>query len=446
MLSGMGNQDYQVSDNNQRNITLKRRDCSFTFPVDLHIKSIKDRFGRTTACNITFTDQTISKNKIEQAEKDKEELKRKERLKDEFITVASHELKTPIQPILGYALLARKGMIGEEKAWDGILREARRLQQLVNDILDTSRIESGGLKYYMRKEKINLLLDSIADSERKELREGVKLLVLYDEAEKDLEVELDRSRITQVITNLLSNAMKFTDKGAIIIHSKAFPAENELEIRVSDTGKGISEQVLPGLFERFATNGHGNAQNNKGTGLGLYISKAIVEGHKGKISGYNEVEGGATFLIRLPISQRQQDAADAEALIVEGMNFVSKQQLASALEFFEQAIKLNPNNSKAWYNKGMCLMTLKRSKEDALYCFDKSIEINPLDAEGWNNKGAILEMFENDRDALTCYERALELRSGYSRAWQNKGRLLQRMGNGKAANECFKKACETNLQ
>jgi Flp pilus assembly protein TadD len=140
------------------------------------------------------------------------------------------------------------------------------------------------------------------------------------------------------------------------------------------------------------------------------------------------------------------DATDAEGLNVKGMNLVRKNELRPALECFELAVKLNPNHSKAWYNKGMSLVSLGESKDEALHCFQKAIEINPFDAEAWNNKGAVLAMLGKERDALTCYERATEIKPSYARAWQNKGLLLARMGNKKEAKQCFKYAAEAGLK
>jgi tetratricopeptide (TPR) repeat protein len=147
----------------------------------------------------------------------------------------------------------------------------------------------------------------------------------------------------------------------------------------------------------------------------------------------------------------QEDASsveitDAEAMNTKGMNLVRIQELRSALECFEQALRLNPNHSKAWYNKGMCLVSLGESKEGAMRCFEKAIEINPLDAEAWNNKGAVLAMLEQDQDAMVCYERALELKPSLARAWQNKGLVLWRIGNKKAAKQCFKNAIDAGLK
>ena len=277
---------------------------NIVLPAALTFEPLKESDGKVTGYIIVMIDETSSHKRIDVLERDREALKKKEQLQDEFIAVASHELRTPIQPILGFALLARKGLMSQEEAWDGVLDEARKLQHLANDILDVSRIESGTLKYDIKHEKINHLLGSITESlKNQSQKEGVSIDLVYGEDEDDVEIEADRARITQLLTNIVGNAIKFTDKGSIKIESKAFPEQNKVEIRVSDTGKGISEEVLPKLFEKFVTKGHGNIENNKGTGLGLYISKAIVKAHGGEISAFNNKDAGATFLIVLPISR-----------------------------------------------------------------------------------------------------------------------------------------------
>jgi signal transduction histidine kinase len=275
------------------------------FPCSLSLKPITDIQGKQIGHVILIIDETQNRRTIERLEKDRYELKEKEATKDEFIAVASHELKTPIQPILGYALLAKKGLMGQDEAWDGVLEEARKLQQIANDILDVSRIEAGTMAYVMKKEKINGLLTSITESAKRNLqKDGPSLVVAYDQDQADLEIDIDRLRITQLINNILDNAIKFTGKGMIRIESKAFPEQNKFEVSIRDSGKGISEEVMPKLFEKFMTKGHGNVENHKGTGLGLYICRAIVRAHGGKISAFNNKDGGATFLIVLPISQK----------------------------------------------------------------------------------------------------------------------------------------------
>jgi signal transduction histidine kinase len=294
---------HSVSNFYSSGIWMQRKSGSTSFPCALSFRMVVDDLGKSAGIIVGITDERAYTNKIEEAQKDKERLKREEKLKDEFIAVASHELRTPIQPILGFAMLAKKKIMSEELAWDGVLREARRLQQLANDILDVSRIESGSLRYDIRKDKINELLYSLVDATRIDLPKEIDLRFSHEESESALEIEFDRSRITQLVTNLIANAAKFTEKGTITVRSHVVIQENQFEILVSDTGKGISEEILPILFEKFATKGHGNVQNNKGTGLGLYISKAIVEAHGGNIFAYNNDNGGATFVVRLPLSR-----------------------------------------------------------------------------------------------------------------------------------------------
>ncbi len=283
-------------------VWLKKKDGS-VFPALLSAASVHDERGRVVACNIALIDQTDIYKTKRDVEKANEELKIKEQLKNEFIAIASHELRTPIQPLLGYAILAKKGKISQEAAWEGVLREARKLQQLANDILDVSRIESGSLMYQMEKVAINDLLVGVVDSAKANLAKDVTMDLVIDDASRSLEVNLDRSRITQVLSNVIGNAVKFTEQGSIKVECRAFPGKNRVEIRVIDTGTGIPEQVLPNLFGKFVTKSTGDTDGHGGTGLGLFISKAIVTAHKGEIYGYNNATGGATFTIVLPIDQ-----------------------------------------------------------------------------------------------------------------------------------------------
>lgn len=281
-----------------QHVWLKRKDGN-TFPAVVNVKLVLDGESKLKYGNIVVFDDTFNYRAIEGIAKDKEELKKKERLKNEFVAIASHELRTPIQPILGFALLAKRGTISQEAAWEGVLEEARRLQQLANDILDVSRIESDNLKYEFSKLKINELVRHTVESLSTEAGNDVVVDFAHDTPEQDLVINADRSRITQVITNVIGNAVKFTKQGSIKIESNV--KDGFVEISVSDTGGGIPGDILPKLFEKFATAGHGEG-NKKGTGLGLYISKAIVTAHNGTITAFNNEKGGATFVIRLPLS------------------------------------------------------------------------------------------------------------------------------------------------
>jgi signal transduction histidine kinase len=184
-----------------------------------------------------------------------------------------------------------------------IIRNAKRLERLASDILDVSKIESQSLK--LKKERFNLnnvLYDIIQDI-RNHLADdnGLDSSVKIYYKPKDIIVEADKGRITQVVSNLLNNAVKFTQKGTITVsisleRKKEGDHNDNVAISVKDTGQGIDSEILPNLFTKFAT------KSESGTGLGLFISKSIVEAHGGKILAQNNFDGrGATFSFSLPI-------------------------------------------------------------------------------------------------------------------------------------------------
>jgi signal transduction histidine kinase len=247
-------------------------------------------------------------------EKANEELKYKDRLKDEVINLTAHELQGPIQPILGLLEILREKQteiglnIDEEKKLnqveilDIIIRNSKRIRYLVDEILDVARIENGNLK--LEKSKFNL---------NEEIKNGIKDLI----TEKDMENQIirfafqpkesiivfaDKIRIYQVISNLIRNALKFTPRIDSKIEISLEKVKNDSEFvtaKIKDNGKGIDSQILPRLFEKFAT------KSDKGIGLGLYISRNIIEAHGGTIRGYNNPNGnGAIFEFTLPIEKK----------------------------------------------------------------------------------------------------------------------------------------------
>lgn len=230
-------------------------------------------------------------------EKANEELKQLDKLKDEFIGVASHELRSPIHPILGYASMAKDGMISEKEALDVIYKQAVRLRQLANDILDVSRIESGSLPYSMKEVNIHEILSNCVEAIKPNLTTSVSAVTDFEKQE--VEMVGDPERLTQVFTNLLGNSLKFTKNGRITVETHKVGPER-LDILISDTGGGIPKEILPRLFNKFVTKKVGEEEAH-GTGLGLFISKSIVEAHGGKISAYNNEKGGATFKVELPL-------------------------------------------------------------------------------------------------------------------------------------------------
>jgi two-component system sensor histidine kinase VicK len=233
-----------------------------------------------------------------------QKLKESEEVKDDFVRIAAHELRTPIQPIIGLAdMLRSKKTDGTEAEYlDAIIRNAKRLQRLTQDILDISRIESKSLD--LKKESFNLndmILTAIMDSKGQVAKERKdSSLKLEFDSNEDVFIEADKSRINQVISNLVSNAIKFTDEGTVSVSVAVVPNTSEIVVSITDSGPGIDLQILPKLFMKFVT------KSSTGTGLGLFISKSIIEAHGGRIWGKNNYpEGkGATFGFSLPLQNR----------------------------------------------------------------------------------------------------------------------------------------------
>lgn len=231
-----------------------------------------------------------------------EKLKELDKRKDEFIGIASHELKSPIQPILGFAELAKSGDIDQNEAWDGVLELANKLQDLANVVLDVSKIESNRLELQIEKIPINDLILEITKSLKINLKKPV---IIKENLDENILVEVDWVRIGQVFRNLLNNAIKFTPKGTITIETHVYSDENKIQFRISDTGLGISNDVLPRIFEKFVTKGIKH-EEQAGTGLGLFLCKGIIDAHGGKISAQNNFNGGAIFEFTIPILNKEQ--------------------------------------------------------------------------------------------------------------------------------------------
>jgi signal transduction histidine kinase len=227
-----------------------------------------------------------------------EQLKIQDKMQKDFINIAAHELRAPIQPILGLAevLRSRKKIDAneQEELLGVIIRNAKRLKGLTENILDVARIEGQSLTLHKEPLYIDDIILDVVEDMMNQIGKIDDLKLLYDSRlDTRLPVEADRGRITQVINNLLNNAVYFTKKGTVsIIKEKK---NDSIVVAVKDTGIGIDSDMFPRLFTKFAT------KSPKGTGLGLYISKSIVEAHGGKIWAENNVdEEGATFTFSLP--------------------------------------------------------------------------------------------------------------------------------------------------
>jgi signal transduction histidine kinase len=234
-----------------------------------------------------------------------EKLKQSDKMKDEFVNIAAHELRTPIQPILGLSEIMRPKVNSEDQVYvDVIVRNAKRLQRLTEEILDVTKIESQSLKieaeeFNLKDVIVNCINDVILDKHL--TNDGKdKPKILYDP--KDLPLKADKNRISQVVSNLMSNALKFSSGGTISVQSSLKSNDknnnNEVIVSINDDGQGIDPEILPRLFSKFATKSY------SGTGLGLFICKSIVEAHGGSIWAENNSDGkGATFSFTLPLSK-----------------------------------------------------------------------------------------------------------------------------------------------
>jgi signal transduction histidine kinase len=234
-----------------------------------------------------------------------EKLKQSDKMKDEFVNIAAHELRTPIQPILGLSEIMRPKVNSEDQVYvDVIVRNAKRLQRLTEEILDVTKIESQSLKieaeeFNLKDVIVNCINDVILDKHL--TNDGKdKPKILYDP--KDLPLKADKNRISQVVSNLMSNALKFSSGGTISVQSSLKSNDknnnNEVIVSIKDNGQGIDPEILPRLFSKFATKSY------SGTGLGLFICKSIVEAHGGSIWAENNSDGkGATFSFTLPLSK-----------------------------------------------------------------------------------------------------------------------------------------------
>ncbi|HEY7227256.1 MAG TPA: ATP-binding protein [Nitrososphaeraceae archaeon] len=225
-------------------------------------------------------------------------LKKKDEAQNQFINIAAHELRTPIQPILNAIYLLQSANLKSEKRaqyLDIIRRNTDKLGRLAEDILDVTRIESDTLKLTIERVNIfDLILNTV-----EEYRKNIQfiypdLIINYESAVKKISVNGDKLRLGQVLFILLDNAGKFTKSGSILVTSQI--KSNTVQVVVRDNGPGIDPDILPQLFTKFVT------KSDRGTGLGLFIAKNIIEAHGGIIWAENSVQHqGAVFLFTLPL-------------------------------------------------------------------------------------------------------------------------------------------------
>jgi signal transduction histidine kinase len=251
------------------------------------------------------------------------QLKSHDKMQKEFMDITAHELRTPIQPILGLTQLLKHQISDSTQITflDVILRNAKRLEQLQKDILDVTRIESGSMQIHKESFNLNVLIFDVLQDFRTQLKDNPKINLNYKN-DGDVWIVADKNRIMQVISNLLTNAIKFTKSGRILVQlrkkksKKIADSNHQVIVSIKDEGPGIDPSMMPRLFTKFAS------KSEKGTGLGLFISKSIIEAHDGKIWAENNRESrrrsrrgdgsgadygdGATFSFSLPVKLEPQ--------------------------------------------------------------------------------------------------------------------------------------------
>lgn len=237
------------------------------------------------------------------------ETRRLEQIRSEFVANVSHELKTPVTSVKGFAETLLDGAMYDEATLREFLKiiydESDRLHRLISDILDLSRIEQHRIPLKMEQLNVVDVITETAQTMRKRIEKKQLELVLPQK--RHVMMEADKDRLRQILLNLVTNAIAYTpDKGRIEI--SLIERENELDLIVSDTGIGISEKDLPRIFERFYRVDKARSRQSGGTGLGLAIVKHLVESYHGKIRVESEEGKGSTFIVTLPRTQTRPDA------------------------------------------------------------------------------------------------------------------------------------------
>lgn len=309
-------------------VELSRKSLTTEEIVTAEINLTRNRFGKAVAKSIKkeyFAEDSEAKGILGSVIliRDITQEKQIDKLKTEFITIVSHELRTPLTSILGFVeMIERKfkdtiipnldlnnqkvtKVINKiERNFDIILSEGERITALISDILDISKLESGTVKWNFEE----ISIEDIIENAYKALSSLFEQrgIPFYLHIQSNLpKINADRERLIQVMINLFSNALKFTEKG--FIRCSAELSDNEILVKVEDTGIGIPEEEIDTIFEKFKQVGDIMRNKPKGTGLGLPISKQIIEAHGGKIWVKSEYGKGSIFYFTIPLTKREGD-------------------------------------------------------------------------------------------------------------------------------------------
>jgi two-component system phosphate regulon sensor histidine kinase PhoR len=280
-------------------------------PYDEHTHT--NASGTESWVGVSYTPIISKKGEVEQivgVVRDITSLKEVERAKSDFVSIASHELRTPLTVINGYLSLFLSGDLGdsssnivrihERQVLSKVFRETKRLTKLVEDLLNISRIEENRLKLNLTKEQFHEIVNEvIAEYNPRAESLGINLSVEINGKQNVFFVRVDKDKIKQVLVNLIDNALKFTKEGGKVV-VRCSRDEGKLVTQIVDSGVGINKKLLPKIFEKFQQESGSFLKNNKGTGLGLFIVKSLVELHNGSIQVRSLPGKGTTFTFLLP--------------------------------------------------------------------------------------------------------------------------------------------------
>jgi PAS domain S-box-containing protein len=378
-----------------------------------------------------------AREEAEKAAADNERLYRQaeesSRLKEEFLATISHELRTPLSAILGWARMLRLGQLSkdnEAKALDTIERNARAQAQLVDDLLDVSRIITGKLRMDVRPADPNAFIDAAVEAVRPAAEaKGVRVQKVMDTGA--VSIPGDPVRLQQVVWNLLSNAIKFTPRGGRV-QIRSERVNSHLEIVVSDTGQGISSDFLPHVFDRFRQADQKTSRQHGGMGLGLAIVRHLVELHGGTVSATSEGEGqGATFTVMLPITPVYQVDSSGSRVHPAARDLLPANDVADRLDDMRVLVVDDEVDTRELLRQGLeyCGAKVKvvgsaAEALDALVSFNPDILISDIGmpgVDGYDLIRKIRGLPQKTRKipaiALTAYTRVEDrlnaLRAGY---------------------------------
>ena len=293
--------------------TVRQRKDGSKVNVSLTVSPIRDASGAIVGASKIARDVSDRVTMERQYARLYAEAQEANRIKDDFLAVLSHELRTPLNAIVGYSRLMRGNMLPEDqvvRAIETLERNARWLTQIVDDVLDVSRIVSGKVRLDVQAVELAVVLDNaVATVQPAADAKSVRIQSLIDP--RIGPISGDPGRLQQVMWNLMSNAVKFTPKGGRV-QVRLERVNSHIEIVVSDTGIGIGKEFLPYVFDRFRQADSGSTRKTGGLGLGLAIVKHLVEMHGGSVQADSAGEDqGSTFTVRLPMMIVSQSAAQS---------------------------------------------------------------------------------------------------------------------------------------